>query len=59
MCVQLYSKEEKTFAELISYLLDETNDTAIRTYSSEKNFYEAIEIEEKFISAVRHYKVYF
>lgn len=59
MCEKLYSKDEGAFVELVSFLLDETNDARIRTHSSEKNFYEAVEPEEKFISAVRHYKVYF
>lgn len=59
MCKQLYSKQEVDFIELVSYLLDETNDARIRTHSSEKSFYEAEEIEDKFISAVKHYKVYF
>lgn len=59
MCQQLYRCEEKEFIELISFLLDETNDAQIRTHSSEKNFYEAESTEEKFISAVRHYKIYF
>ena len=59
MCEQLYRKMETDFTELASYLLDEINDAQIRTHNSEKNFYEAKTIEEKFTSAVRHYKVYF
>ncbi len=59
MCEQLYIKEKKAFSELVSYLLDDTHDAQIRTHSSEKAFYEAKTVEEKFTSAVRHYKIYF
>ena len=59
MCEELSKKDEKVFAELASFLLDDMDGAEIRTRTSEKNFYEAKEIEEKFISAVKHYKVYF
>lgn len=59
MCEQLDKREQNAFAELVSYLLDETNDAQIRIHNSEKIFYEAETVEDKFISAVRHYKVFF
>lgn len=59
MCQQLYQKEETAFIELISFLLEEINDAQMRMHNSEKSFYEAGNIEDKFISAVKHYKVYF